>query len=101
MPSTPTTDQNWSARLWWTLVGVMLLGRAFQIINDAPNFSWAALAALGCGFWGLCTVLVSWVPQAATLRAQRRSNIFAWITALLTLVGFAVWAALYVHNSPA
>jgi uncharacterized membrane protein len=101
MPSTPTTDQNWSARLWWTLVGVLLLGRAFQIINDASNFSWAALAALGCGFWGLCTVLVSWVPQAATLRAQRRSNIFAWLTAVLTLVGFAVWAALYVHNTPA
>jgi uncharacterized membrane protein len=79
----------------------MLLGRAFQIINDAPNFSWAALAALGCGFWGLCTVLVSWVPQAATLRAQRRSNIFAWLTAVLTLLGFAVWAALYVHNTPA
>jgi uncharacterized membrane protein len=101
MPSTPTTDQNWSARLWWTLVGVMLLGRAFQIINDAPNFSWAALAALGCGFWGLCTVLVSWVPQAATLRAQRRSNIFAWLTAIMTLLGFAVWAALYVHTTPA
>jgi uncharacterized membrane protein len=101
MPSTPTTDQNWSARLWWTLVGVMLLGRSFQIINDAPNFSWAALAALVCGFWGLGTVFVSLVPQATTLRARTRSNVFAWLTAILTLLGFAVWAALYVHNIPA
>jgi uncharacterized membrane protein len=101
MPSKPTTDQNWSARLWWTLVGVMLLGRSFQIINDAPNFSWAALAALVCGFWGLGTVFVSLVPQATTLRARTRSNVFAWLTAILTLLGFAVWAALYVHNIPA
>jgi uncharacterized membrane protein len=101
MPSTPTTDQSWSARLWWTLVGVMLLGRAFQIINYAPNFSWAALAALGCGGWGLFTVVVSLVPQAVTLRAQRRSNIFAWLTAIMTLLGFAVWAALFVRNLPA
>ena len=101
MPSTPTTDQNWSARLWWTLVGVMLLGRAFQIINDAPNFGWAAWAAIGCGFWGLATVIISWVPQAATLRARSRANAFAWITAIMTLLGFAAWAAIQVHIAPA
>jgi len=101
MPSTPTPDQNWSARLWWTLVGVMLLGRGFQLINDAPNFSWAAWAALGCGFWGLATVIVSWVPQAATLRARSRANVFAWITAIVTLLGFAAWAGIFVHTAPA
>ena len=101
MPSTPTTDHSWSARLWWTLVGVMLLGRAFQIINYAPNFSWAAWAALICGGWGLGTVIVSWVPRAATLRARSRANVFAWLTAILTLVGFVAWAAIQVHNAPA
>jgi uncharacterized membrane protein len=101
MPSTPTTDHNWSARLWWTLVGVMLLGRAFQIVNYAPNFGWAAWAAIGSGFWGLATVIVSWIPQAATLRARSRANVFAWITAIMTLLAFAAWAAIQVHIAPA
>jgi hypothetical protein len=101
MPSTPSTDQSWSARLWWTLVGVMLLGRSFQLVNSSPNFGWAAWAALICGGWGLATVIVSWVPQAATLRAQSRANAFAWLTAILTLAGFAAWAAVQVHTAPA
>jgi uncharacterized membrane protein len=79
----------------------MLLGRAFQVINYAPDFSWAAWAALGCGFWGLATVIVSWVPGSTSRRIQQQSNVLAWITAIITLLGFAAWAALQVHNAPA
>ncbi len=100
MNAAPDTDSGWSTRLWWTLVGAGLLDWSFRIVSHAPQFSWAAVTALLAGAWGLATVLSSWVPALAGGLAQRHGNAFAWATAVVSVLSFAVWAAVTVRASP-
>jgi uncharacterized membrane protein len=81
-------------RLWWTLVGAVLLTWGFMIKPVAPHDSLTLLIGLLATAWGLGTVVVAWLPRRAT---GAFGEVFAWTTALIIFAAFIVWALQQLH----
>lgn len=90
----------WSQRLWWTVVGCMLMNWSVQLLSATTSYSWVAVPVVLVGGWGLATVLASWLPSRDLLTAWRGGNVLPWTTALLMVLAFAVWAFVQVHDAP-
>jgi hypothetical protein len=86
-------------RLWWTLVGCILMNWSVQLLSATTSVAWVTVAVVLTGGWGLCTVVVSWLPSAEA--AQRRYRVpLGWLTAVLVVAAFVVWAYIQVRSSP-
>src|ERR1700676_265702 len=86
-----------SSRLWLSLAGLIVIVWATQLIGYATTFPWLSAVVVVLGLWGLGTVVASWcLPMLLVGRGQ----IIAWVTLVLAVVAFALWAFLYVYNDP-
>ncbi len=89
----------WPQRIWWTVVGCLLINWSIQLLSAATSYSWVALPVVVLGAWGLATVVASWLPDGIALPG-RLSSALPWLTALLTVATFVVWAYVQVRSAP-
>jgi hypothetical protein len=87
-------------RIWWTLVGVLLIEWSIRIYGSVTTFPVTILAVVALGAWGLATVGVSWLPEPRWSRNSTLATLWVWVTALLVVGAFCLWSALQIHASP-
>ncbi len=73
------------------LVGVGLMWWSWQLIGDSA-FRWTVPFLVVSNLWGLCTVIVSWMPDAVWSRESRAIQVLKWGTVFLTVAVFIAWA---------
>ena len=78
-------------RALWMLVGVGLMWWSWQLIGDSA-FRWTVPFLVVSNLWGLCTVIVSWMPDAVWSRESRAIQVLEWGTVFLTVAVFIAWA---------
>lgn len=102
--ATPEIDLPalWPQRIWWTIVGCVLINWSIQLLSAATSYSWIALVVVVVlGAWGLATVLASWLrTENSVLSHPRLSEVLTWLTALLTVATFVMWAYVQVRSAP-
>lgn len=81
-------------RLWWTLLGAVLLSWGFSIKPVAPHDRLTISIGLLATAWGLGTIVVAWLPHRAT---GALGEAFAWASALIVFAAFIVWALQQLH----
>lgn len=89
----------WPQRIWWTVVGCVLINWSIQLLSAATSYSWVAAPVVVLGAWGLATVLASWLPEQVALPRPLRGAL-PWATALLTVATFVIWAYVQVRSAP-
>jgi hypothetical protein len=90
-----------AGQVLWTLAGLALLNWSVQILGAATSFTWVGVLVVLAGLWGLGTIAVSWLPVRAPVRAVSHGGVFQWVTALIVVGMFAVWAYVQVRSAPA
>jgi hypothetical protein len=90
----PIERDDIALRLWWTVVGAMLLTWGFVIKPAAPHDPFAVFIALLATAWGLGTIVVAWLPHRANGAV---GEVFAWTTALIIFAALIVWALQQLH----
>lgn len=78
----------------------MLINWSVQLLSATTSYAWVAVPVVLVGGWGLATVIASWLPGNGGVAAWRGRGVLAWITALITVATFAVWAFVAVHDAP-
>jgi hypothetical protein len=91
---------TWSERVWWSLAGIMLIEWSIRIYGSVTTFPWVTVPVVVTGLWGLLTIAGSWVQASEAARLRPWRTAWGWITALLVVGTFIVWAILQVHQSP-
>jgi hypothetical protein len=98
--SVPSERDQLTTRLWWTLLGAVLLTWGYSIHPVAPHDDWGAVVGLLATAWGLGTIVVAWLPHRSTPNAALLGEVFAWATALITFAALVVWAVEQLHAAP-
>ncbi len=89
-----------SQRIWWTVVGLALVEWSIRIYSSVTTFSLVTVAVVVVGLWGLLTVATSWLPATSSSHLRPWRTGWGWISALLTVSVFGLWAVLQIHQSP-
>jgi len=97
---TSTVPTGLGDRVWWTLVGLLLIEWSIRIYGSVTAFPLIILAVVVLGAWGLATVGVSWLPEPKWSRHSTFATVWVWTTVLLVVAAFCIWSALQIHASP-
>lgn len=87
-------DDSKVVRALWTLAGLILVMWALRLSGAMTMFPEVGPFAVLAGIWGLGIAVAAWLPRPPT--AWRWA---AWMTALVVLLAFAVWAYLQLYGS--
>ncbi len=82
----------------WGVVGFLLITWAFLLLAFTDLYAWLAYYEFLLGGWGLATIAVVWT--APSFR-RRYITTWTWISAVLAMLGFCLWAWTQIRLSPA
>ena len=78
-----------------SIAGLFVIVWATQLIGYATTFPWLSAVVVLLGALGLGTITAAWCSRRFFERQGQR---LAWMTLVLFVVAFAIWAYLYVFN---
>jgi len=91
--------QAWFAGSWWTMAGFALMLWSYKLVGWVSVYPALVPLVILTSAWGLLAVASAWVTPRRLALAHWVKWI-RWGTVILTLVGFAAWAAIQVYQAP-